>query len=209
MGRPKIILFDLDGTLVDTKEIVAKVYAEGLKRMGLSVPPISAIVALSGLSTHETGRRLGVPEDRLDEIDQWFWVLFRQFCEDPLTDPHFFNEVPKLLRHLHDAGIKLGIVTSNESRNARLLLKKGGVEKYFTAVIGFREVNNPKPSGEPIKVAVNEICQGKEINYAEDVWMVGDTESDLLSAQDAGVRPLILSRDISTLQELKILLDKL
>ncbi|RMG26029.1 MAG: HAD family hydrolase [Methanobacteriota archaeon] len=206
MARPKIILFDLDGTLVDTKEIVAEIYAEGLRKMGLSPPSLSKIMALSGLSTFETGRHLGVPENRLDEIDRWFWDQFRKFCEDPSEVPYVFTEVPSLLEFLTGLGIDLGIVTSNDSMNARLLMRKAKLERYFSAIIGFREVTNPKPSGEPIRIAVERISNGVGMDFSKDVWMVGDTDSDWQSALDAGVRPLILNRHLNSLNDLKKLL---
>lgn len=210
MEKPKIILFDLDGTLVDTREIVAEVYAEGLRRMDLQVPSLDFIMSLSGRSTFETGRGLGVPEHRLAEIDSWFWKLFGSFCEDPKTNPHFFPEVPSILEFLRSRGIEMGVVTSNESRNARLLLKKGNLEEYFSAVIGFREVVEPKPSAEPIRVAVEQICKrsGLEIDLSRDVWMVGDSESDLLSALNAEIRPLILGRDLKKLTDLRLFIDE-
>ncbi len=192
MECPKIVLFDLDGTLFDNTSIVAKVYRRGLEEMGLPVPRDSYIQSLAGLSTYETGRKLGVPEARLSEIDKYFWLYFGEFCRDEFTVPKFEKDVEPTLRFLADKGVKMGIVTSNESENARLLLQKVGWEAYFEMIVGVREVKKPKPSREPIDIALEMFgFQGNR----KQVWMVGDTLSDKHAAIDAGVVSIVLFFD--------------
>lgn len=204
MGIPKIMLFDLDGTLIDTKDVVARIYAEGLQRMGLDVPGHEYIKSLSGLSTHETGRRLGVPEQRLEEIDRHFWQGFSEFSRSRVGGD-VFGTTPAVIRQLRAFGIALGVVTSNERKNAISLLEQVGLDSEFAEVVGFREVSQPKPSGEGIVLAISRICKKLDIEISDrsrEVWMVGDTESDFMAAVDAGVRGIILGRDIMGLEDL-------
>ena len=93
----------------------------------------------------------------------------------------------------------LGIVTTKTGKYSQVLMEHFDLMKYFEVLIGREHVTEPKPHAEPILKALESLdTDGKEI------WMIGDTKLDLISAENAGVNSVaVLSGydDISTLEK--------
>lgn len=184
---PEIILFDLDGTLLDNSETVVDAYYNALIEYGYPLKERSFIASLAGKSTHNTARDLDVSEEDLDKIDQYFWHYFRKFANNPETKSVVFDGVFDTLIYAKNHGIKMGIVTSNEAGIANKMLRKVDLLKYFDVVIGAEDVTNKKPHPEPVLLAFSRM----DINFDEmnktSVWFIGDTSSDVGVAKNTGI----------------------
>jgi len=93
----------------------------------------------------------------------------------------------------------LAIVTTKTGKYSKILMEHFDLMKYFEVLIGREHVKNPKPDAEPILKALEKLdIDGKEI------WMLGDTKLDLISAKNAGVNSIaVLSGydDLTTLEK--------
>ncbi len=184
---PEIILFDLDGTLLDNSEAVVDAYHNALIEYGYPLKEKSFIASLAGKSTHNTARDLDVRDEDLDKIDQYFWYYFRKFADDPEAISVVFDGVLDTLDYAKKKGIRLGIVTSNEAGIANKMLKKVDLLKYFDVVIGAEDVIYKKPHPEPVLLAISQMGINFDKINKELVWFIGDTSSDVGVAKNTGI----------------------
>lgn len=174
------ILFDLDGTLIDTVELILASYRHTVEVHALE--PVPDEVWLEGL---------GIP----------LRVQFRRFTTDPaeiqaLIETYLaHNEIhhdrlvaqyPGVLegvRRLRAAGLKLAVVSSKMHGGLERGLVSGGYDGLFEVLIGGDDVENPKPHPEPVLMALDRL--GVDPRNAV---FVGDSPHDMASGRAAGVR---------------------
>ena len=97
------------------------------------------------------------------------------------------KEAIDFIKELYQAGVKLGIVTSDSIESTKLTLKHYGWEKYFDVVIGRESSEFTKESGEPTKLALTALNA-----ISENTIMIGDAPMDYTSAKNAGINITIL-----------------
>lgn len=141
----KAVLFDLDGTLVDSMWMWKDIDIEFLKKYGIEYPH-NFQENIEGMSFSETveymKERFGLKQS-LDNIKE----ELNQMAWDKYT-----NEVPlkegalELLQYLKDNNIKAGIATSNSRELVNLVIQKLGLESYFGSIRTACEVERGKPS---------------------------------------------------------------
>jgi len=176
MHKP-VILFDLDGTLIDSTEAILESFASAFKKLGGSVPDAERIKALVGHPLPEMFRRMGVAEDRIDAYVQAYKEHYAQVhTRKTVLLPHAKEAV-----QCASGFARLGVVTTKTGRYSRELLEYFGIMDAFEVLIGSEDVTRHKPHPEPILEALRrmEAC-------SEDAWMVGDTCMDMESARAAG-----------------------
>ncbi len=185
MPNFEVVLFDLDGTLMDNTEVIVDIYRRAMLSLGLNPPSDGYIASLGGKSTFATAQAMDVPEEFLNSVDKFFWTEFRKYCETMDTQPVLLPGVEEFLSFLQERGTRMGVVTSNESKNARFLLGKAGLLDKFEIVIGREEVTEYKPSPVPLLTALSTM----DISSWDrsTVVYIGDTASDVLSAKRAGI----------------------
>ncbi|NPA55318.1 MAG: HAD family hydrolase [Epsilonproteobacteria bacterium] len=172
-----IILFDLDGTLIDSTEAILESFGIAFRQYGMQVPPNDDITSLIGLPLDEMFVRLGV-----DQQDKWKLVdaykqHYRLISLQKTCLLPFAKEAIMLAHNI----ASLGIVTTKTSRYSKDLMRHFGVLEYFDVLIGREDVTYPKPHSEPILKA---LAAFEEDNEA---YMIGDTCLDCDSAKAAGI----------------------
>lgn len=174
------VLFDLDGTLIDSVRLILDSYHHTLAAHGL--PPRSDAEWLAGLGTP-----LG--------------VQFRPWAGDPATlealvatyraynmEHHDARVRPypgviEVVRGLRTIGVRTGLVTSKHRVGAERGLRVVGLEGTMEVIIGAEEVVNPKPHPEPVLLALETLGE-----LPEAAIYVGDSVHDMESGRAAGVR---------------------
>jgi phosphoglycolate phosphatase len=178
--KQTVILFDLDGTLIDSTEAILRCFDDSFKHFGLPTPPSEEIKALIGHPLDYMYAHLGVPKERVWDFVDIYKAHYRTRSK-PMT---------KLLPHAKEAIVeasafaRLGVVTTKTGLYSKILLEHMGIMDYFEVLIGREDVVEPKPHPEPILKALHKM----DVAYRNDVWMVGDTCLDMVSAKDAQVR---------------------
>ncbi len=176
-----IILFDLDGTLIDSTEAILECFHHAFEVHDFVQPSDDAIKALVGYPLDVMFEDLGVPR----AIVWDFVATYKEEYRKISTQKTF------LLENAKDAVLEaskfatLGIVTTKTAEYSKILMEYFGLMEYFDVLIGREDVQNPKPHAEPILKAMETLdIKGKEI------WMIGDTKLDLIAAKSAGVNSI-------------------
>ncbi|RKH00295.1 HAD family hydrolase [Corallococcus sp. CA047B] len=172
---PRGILFDLDGTLVDSLPDIIGSFLHGFTHLGLPVPSIAEVRAL-----------IGQPLD----------VMYTQFAPEHVTGlcaayrEHYplnflnhsrpFPGVVQVLRTLRERGYLLAVATTKRSDMARRFVEALGMEGLLHHVQG--------TDGFPHKPAPDVLHRALAALGTEGLWMVGDTTLDLRAGRAAGLR---------------------
>lgn len=146
----KLIVFDFDGTLGDTLELILKCNHETRRRMGAPVIPDSAIIATIGIPLKD-----GIIEMNpgISEADIPAWVKMYREVFDELKHqivPSLFPGVKETLAGLHKQGIILTVASSRGKVSLNDFLQAMGIAPYFDYVLGAEDVVNAKPNPEPV-----------------------------------------------------------
>ena len=175
----KIILFDLDGTLIDSTEAILESFYHSLKHHE-EVENVTdeMITSQIGHTLQSMFSGVGISEENIEAHVATYKLHYREIsCQKTFMLPNAIEAIQEASKFA-----RLGIVTTKTGHYSRELMEYFGVMDYFEVLIGFENVANPKPHPEPILTALNQMGAGKE-----NVWMIGDTRLDLESSQRAGI----------------------
>ncbi len=194
MSQP-IILFDLDGTLIDSTRAILSCFEESFIAFNRPVPDPQRIKSLIGHPLDVMYADLGVEADRVWDFVDCYKALYRERSCAMTT------LLPRAKEAIEEAATfaRLGIVTTKTGEYSQILLEHMGVIHYFEALIGREHVQNPKPHPEPIFKALEEM----RVKQNDSIWMIGDTCLDLIAAKRAGVRSIGVLSGYATRDELE------
>jgi pyrophosphatase PpaX len=170
------LLFDLDGTLIDTNELIITSYLHTLEKYypgkyhREDVLPFMGPTLVEAFST--------VNSDRVEELVQEYRT-FNIANHDLLVKE--FEGVFETIQTLYEKGYKLAIVTTKKHDVAMKGLRLTGLDKFFEVVIALDHVEKVKPDPEPIFKALELLD-----STPSEAIMVGDNFHDILSGKNAG-----------------------
>lgn len=194
-----IILFDLDGTLIDSTEAILESFYHSLRMHALGLKVNDTMI------TEQIGHPLsvmfsgvGVPEDLVEEHIAAYKLHYRTIaCEKTVLLPSAREAIEEALKIA-----RLGIVTTKTALYSRELMEHFGVMSHFDVLIGFEDVQNLKPHPEPIYKAI------ERMNGADAaVWMIGDTRLDIEASNRAGVNCVAVTTGYDNEEQLRTLTD--
>jgi len=173
-------LFDLDGTLIDSVELILRSYRHTLRTHRGTVPPDE--LWLKGLGTPIRVQLRQWTEDSAEiEAMAATYSVYNTEHHDALVRP--YDGIVSVVRRLKNDGKRLGLVTSKVRTGAVRGLKAAGLEPDFDVIVGADDVRNPKPHPEPVLVALGLLgAQPGEAVF------IGDSRHDLESGRAAGVK---------------------
>ena len=179
---PASILFDFDGTLIDTAPSILASFAAALQHTGLeaAVPLTPSLIGPPLLTT--VGTLLGTDDEA---TRQRFAAAFReQYDVAGYRHTVAYDGVPALLEGLHAAGIGLFIVTNKRIAPTRRILAHLRWEHWFRGVYALDALEPPAPNK---KALVRDVLRREALRPA-DTWMVGDSREDQSSAEGNALR---------------------
>lgn len=177
------VIFDLDGTLVDSRADIITAFRYGLEAAGLSGDAIAAfqpkIQKLIGspLKAMYEQALVGSNEARIEAACEAYRTYYFEHCTD-CTQP--FSAVIECLDRLH--GIPLAVATTKKTFMAVRLLTRLGLDDRFVLIQGTDGIP-PKPDPALLLRVMKTLDVDKP-----GVWMVGDTVHDIEAANRAGIR---------------------
>jgi len=176
-----IILFDLDGTLIDSTDAIVSTFHHSFKVHNYLHVEDEAIKALIGYPLDIMYKELGVDEDKVWDFVATYKEEYRKIStiKTELLD----NAVEAVKKASQFA--ELGIVTTKTGKYSEVLMEHFDLMKYFKVLIGRENVENPKPHKEPILKALESFD-----TIDKEIWMIGDTKLDLISASSAGINSI-------------------
>jgi len=176
-----IILFDLDGTLIDSTEAILESFHNSFDVHNHPHPSDEAIKVLIGHPLDIMYAELGIK----DELVWDFVATYKEHYRKISTQKTELLEFAKEAVVLANEFATLGIVTTKTGRYSKVLMDYFELMDYFKVLIGREDVEHPKPHKEPIIKAI------KNLNIEDkDIWMIGDTKLDLISAKNANINSI-------------------
>lgn len=181
---PKLILFDLDGTLIDSVPDLCVAVNATLCALGLPKTDEARVRTWVGNGAAKLIERAlfhhDIQEERLraSALDH-FLNYYEQHCA---VQTCLYPGVEKTLNALQQRAVSMAIVTNKPRRFISPILKQLKIEKHFRGIVGGDDLPHKKPHPLPLTHCM------QELNYhSEDVCMVGDSINDIEAARAAGI----------------------
>jgi len=175
-----IILFDLDGTLIDSTDAIVGCFLHSFDELGFDFKgEIEDIKNEIGYPLDIMYASLGVPEEQVWDFVDSYKKEYRLVSEEMTTLLKGAFEAVKLAASF----ARIGVVTTKTTLYTLPLLSNFEILDYFETIIGRQEVTNPKPHPEPVLKAMERM----NVDATNDIYMIGDTKLDLIAAKEASV----------------------
>ena len=181
--RYPTVLFDFDGTLIDSGEIILASFRHATKTvLEQEIPDEVLAAAVGGSNIYDQMRAFD--EERADEL-----VRVYRAHNEPLHDELVaFEGIERLLERLKAEGRQLGIVTAKRRRTVDLAFSILPLERYFDTVVTSDQTEHHKPHPEPVLTALERLGA-----KPEDAAFVGDSPFDMGAGKAAGVFTVAVS----------------
>jgi phosphoglycolate phosphatase len=192
-GRiPTLVIFDLDGTLLDSVPDLAAAVDAMLVRRGSAAAGVERVKVWVGNGSQVLVRRAlagcldhsGVDNAEADEAHRYFLQAYAG--EHRLT--RVYPGVKPLLDWLQQQGVLMAVATNKPERFVAPLLDEKGLDGYFRWLVG----GDTLPAQKPNPLALYWIMQRAGVT-AQDTLFVGDSRNDVLAARAAGVKVVAVS----------------
>ncbi|MFF2446899.1 pyrophosphatase PpaX [Neobacillus sp. NPDC058068] len=170
------ILFDLDGTLIDTNELIIATYLHTLEKYYPSKYKREDVLPFMGPTLQEAFSTVDL--DRVEEMILEYRT-FNLANHDALVKE--FEGALETVQALFEKGYKLGIVTTKRHDMALKGLRLMNLDRYFEVIVAVDHVTKVKPDPEPLLNALEQLK-----STPEESLMVGDNYHDILAGKNAG-----------------------
>lgn len=178
------ILFDLDGTVIDSTEAILESFAVTFETRGLLPAAPESIKRLIGHPLAVMFAELGVEAECVEACVAAYKAHYRTIANQKTVLLPRAKEAVKMAAEF----ASLGVVTTKTGKYSKDILDNLGLGCYFETIVGFEDVSHHKPHPEPVETALQRM--GAE---RERTWMIGDTHLDVLSANAAGINHVAVS----------------
>jgi phosphoglycolate phosphatase len=176
-----VLIFDLDGTLADSKPDLAAAVNYVRGTFNLPILPDEQIAAFIGNGAQQLIRKALGPEVSEDELQAALRSFLHYYRQHMLDRTVLYPGVRETLDRLQD--FKLAVLTNKPLYFSCSMLDGLGIYRYFSAVYGGNSFVNKKPD----PVGVLQILSDTRA-HRESSWMIGDSSVDVLTGRNAGVR---------------------
>ena len=183
----KIIIFDLDGTLVDSSDNITR--AINFVRSDSKLPPLDKEFITTNINRNDINAAKVFYE--CESFSDRHRELFERFYLDICTDElRYYEHIPAVLEKFSSLGFRLSVATNGASMFASKMLSHLHLDGFFDYLIGADMVDKPKPSPDMIRLILD------RYGYVDSdfvPFLVGDSIKDVLSASSAGIKSAFAS----------------
>ena len=201
--RYKLVIFDLDGTLLDTIDDLKEAVNHAMSLRGFPTFTRDEVMAMVGHGARNLMRKALPVCHKDDDMVDAAYDDFRAYYIthiDVHTKP--FSGIQDLLTELHQKGVMLAVASNKFQEGTEHLIKEFFPKIPFVAVLGGRPGFPLKPDPE----IVGEVLRKAGVNK-EDAVMVGDSDTDMETAANGGIMGIAVNwgyRDMSSIENLKV-----
>ena len=184
----KIVIFDMDGTLIDSKKDIT-ISVNYVRKVNHNLPPLSEDFIVEAINMHE--RNLPYLFYKTESYEQKDRELFeKHYKEQCIHHPYLYDGVEDMLHTLKQNGVKMSVATNAPTLFAKTMLQHLKVADLFDEIVGADRVKASKPHPDMIEL----ILDLYSFNRDEDrAWMVGDNSKDMESADRAGINSIFVT----------------
>lgn len=187
----RAVIFDLDGTIIDTAPDLHAYLADMLTELGHPVPRLEEVRPMIGDGARMLLRRGleatgGAPAEV--ELDRLYADFLDRYTRAPLRFGTTFEGLVELLEGLRRAGLKIGLCTNKPDAPTRRLLEELDLAHLFDAVVGGDVLPVRKPDPGHLEAVLERLGVA-----AGEALLVGDSRNDVEAARAAGVPVVVVS----------------
>ncbi len=183
MSEPKrLLIFDLDGTLIDSQRDLANSVNASRDHLGLEPIADQLIYSYVGNGAPVLIRRALGPEAPQTDVDKALEFFLHFYHDHMLEHTKLYPGVRLALDRLHEAGHRLAVLTNKPWRISQAIVEGLGLKAHFQRVYGGNSFAEKKPHPVGIDTLVSELNWPRETTI-----MVGDSSVDIRTARNAGV----------------------
>lgn len=185
----KLIIFDFDGTLIDSVPDLAASVNFMMQELGMQPYDVDTIRGWVGNGASTLVKRTLVGDVDIAGVDignnifeKALDIFLDHYEHNLAVETYLYDGVQETLQVLHDKGYKMAIVTNKPYEFIAPILDALQIAHYFSLNIGANSLKNKKPDPEPLLHVIESLHVTKG-----DALMVGDSKNDILAAKNAGV----------------------
>jgi phosphoglycolate phosphatase len=181
----KIVIFDMDGTLIDSKKDIT-ISINYIRKLHYDLEPLSEEFVVEAINMDERNlpKLFYGTQDYQEKDRKLFEIHYSKQCVENL---YLYDGIKEMLDRLLLSGVKISLATNAPTKFAKLMLNHLKIDHMFDMIVGADKVGASKPDPKMI----NYILQNYKFNRdLDEAWMVGDNSKDMLSAKNANISSL-------------------
>ncbi len=208
----KLVIFDLDGTLIDSMDLVVETFRITAEALGIPID-LSKVRKSIGLPGRQILARAVLKPISEKETDE-FLRRRSELHNRLIAKIRLFPDTISTLEKLREKGYLIAIASSNKRKRLERILSVKNLDQYVSVTVSYEDVDKPKPHPDMVLKAV-ELAGVK----TQEAIMVGDTVYDVEAAKRAGVISVLIAREhkqsfkedfrVSSLEDILDILEKL
>jgi len=185
------LIFDLDGTLIDTNELIIETFRRTfLEFFPDNIPSRSEIIEFIGPTLVQTFSKYSHNAEDIADLVAYYRKINKELSPEYIKA---FPNVKEVLTTLQKSNYNLAILTSKQSAVAKENLVFTELDKFFSVVIGCDHCTKHKPDSEGVYRVL------ESFPNAKGAIMIGDNDSDILSGKNAGLKTVFVNWSIKEL----------
>ncbi len=188
----KYLIFDLDGTLIDSlpdmcEEMSLFLQDHGCRKLTVSETKEAIGNGARAMLGKAFEITTGAPLSKA-ELDEKLALWLERYAHAQMNKTRVFDGVKETLEALRNQGYKLSICTNKPPLPTKAILKKLALEKYFDVILDAESLPVRKPYPEPLWEAIKRMGGSNQ-----EAVMIGDSEPDCQAARNAGISAVLVS----------------
>ena len=196
MRKIELIIFDLDGTLVDSRQDIVNAINFMLRSLNLKERPFEEIISYVGKGVNELIKSsLGKDADGLK--DRAFKIFRSYYQAHPADNAYVYPGVSEILDYFKNKD--KAVITNRNHRASEIILQKMGIASYFKNVIGDDNTSCLKPS----RCQFDKLFGKTSVKDKGKVIMVGDMDIDVLAGRASGIVTCAVTYGIGKRQDIE------
>lgn len=193
----KAVLFDLDGTVSDSREGVTKCVQYGLKKIGIEEDDLVKLECFIGPPLIESYTKFyGLTEEKAKEAIQYYRERYEPIG---VHECILFDGVEECLAKLKEDGYTVGLASSKPEEYCKIILEEHGIMQYFDDVVGATLDGKINTKAEVLE----EVFRRWKHFEKDEICLIGDTIFDVNGANTMGIACLCVSFGFGDVEEMK------
>jgi HAD superfamily hydrolase (TIGR01509 family) len=189
------VVFDFDGTLVDSMMVIFEALNEALSKRNLATIDLDLLGRMAGRPIGDIiNAKTYVPESTVKTIEEDVFKAYVEFCR---VSCQLLPDVENTLRVLKSKGVRLGLFTTTPRKPLKVVVRRLAIGDYFDVMLAKDDARS-KPDPDGLEQIIAEFGIRKD-----ECLYVGDSPIDVLTGKAAGVRTVAVTTGVTTMEQLR------